>query len=166
MRTLVLNKTHEPLFMISARRAFCLVLLGKAEVLVFSDEVFTTVSSSYTKASVIRILHKRIDYTPKRRKCTRRAVFIRDGYCCCYCNAFLKDRELTWDHVMPKSRGGKKTWRNMVTCCRDCNVTKADRTPEEAGMPLLVEPTIPNLYTIQGLESLAANFELLYEEPK
>jgi hypothetical protein len=70
-------------------------------------------------------------------------VFFRDNYTCQYCNATKPHRELTLDHVFPKSRGGKDTWENLTTACKKCNNKKADRTPEEAGMTLLSVPTKP-----------------------
>jgi hypothetical protein len=70
-------------------------------------------------------------------------VFYRDNYTCQYCNTRKPQRELTLDHVFPKSRGGKDTWENLTTACKKCNNKKADRTPEEAGMTLLSTPTKP-----------------------
>jgi hypothetical protein len=70
-------------------------------------------------------------------------VFFRDNYTCQYCSTRKPHRELTLDHVFPKSRGGKDTWENLTTACKKCNNKKADRTPEEAGMTLLSVPTKP-----------------------
>ena len=70
-------------------------------------------------------------------------VFFRDNYTCQYCNTKKPHRELTLDHVFPKSRGGKDTWENLTTACKKCNNEKADRTPEEAGMTLLSVPSKP-----------------------
>lgn len=70
-------------------------------------------------------------------------VFFRDNYTCQYCGERKQQRELTLDHVFPKSRGGKSSWLNLTTACQACNNKKADRTPEEAGMTLLSTPTRP-----------------------
>ena len=62
---------------------------------------------------------------------------------CQYCNKRFAKSNLTLDHVVPKSRGGDKSWNNLVTSCASCNQNKADNTPYEAGMTLLKEPTPP-----------------------
>jgi hypothetical protein len=62
-----------------------------------------------------------------------RGVLERDGHACQYCNG----KAMTIDHVMPKSRGGSNSPSNLVACCQKCNSKKGDRTPDEAGMPLL-----------------------------
>lgn len=76
---------------------------------------------------------------------TNRELFRRDGHLCLYCGRQHKDLELTRDHVLPVSRGGKDHWANVVTACRRCNAHKGGKTPEEAHMPLLAVPYIPNL---------------------
>lgn len=68
---------------------------------------------------------------------TKRAILTRDEYTCAYCNG----KADTVDHVMPQSRGGGNTWTNLVAACKRCNNKKADRTPDEAGMKLLWQPT-------------------------
>ena len=73
----------------------------------------------------------------------KKAVLWRDRYTCQYCGQ--KGGELTVDHVLPKSRGGKSTWDNLVAACRSCNLRKGDRTPEEAGMRLLRPPKPPRV---------------------
>ncbi|MGX1161047.1 HNH endonuclease [Arthrobacter sp. SLBN-100] len=74
-----------------------------------------------------------------RTTCTKEAVKRRDGRCA-YCT---KGKAETVDHIMPQSRGGLNTWLNLVGCCFKCNQRKADRTPEEAGMKLLLTPYAP-----------------------
>jgi len=73
-------------------------------------------------------------------------LFVRDNYRCLYCGKSFSEKQLTLDHIMPRSRGGKKTWTNSATACKRCNTAKGARTPEEAGMPLLAVPFKPNLY--------------------
>jgi 5-methylcytosine-specific restriction endonuclease McrA len=72
---------------------------------------------------------------------SRRNVFHRDSHICQYCGR--GDQPLSIDHVLPRSRGGSDTWENVATACLSCNVRKANRTPREAGMPLLWEPRRP-----------------------
>ena len=76
---------------------------------------------------------------------TNRELFQRDGHMCLYCGREQRDAELTRDHVAPISRGGRDHWANVVTACRRCNTHKGDRSPEQANMPLLAIPYIPNL---------------------
>lgn len=74
----------------------------------------------------------------------REVLYARDRRMCCYCaHTFKYDRQLTIDHVMPKSRGGQNTWQNCVTSCYPCNHAKANRTPQEASMPMLYSPYVP-----------------------
>jgi hypothetical protein len=73
-------------------------------------------------------------------------LFNRDRQLCAYCGQRFPIRELSRDHIIPVSRGGKNTWNNVVTACRSCNTRKSDATPEEAGMTLLYVPYAPNRY--------------------
>lgn len=75
---------------------------------------------------------------------TNSALFRRDDYFCMYCGNQFHESELTRDHVMPSSKGGKDVWTNVVASCQRCNHHKADRTPEQANMPLLAVPFKPN----------------------
>jgi HNH endonuclease len=75
---------------------------------------------------------------------TNRALFRRDQHVCAYCGGEFGHMELTRDHVMPTSRGGKDVWQNVVASCGGCNKVKDDRTPEEARMKLLYVPYAPN----------------------
>ena len=71
-------------------------------------------------------------------------LFARDRHICAYCASRYGARELSCDHVVPVSKGGKHTWTNVVTACRGCNLRKADRTPEQAHMALAYVPYTPN----------------------
>jgi len=72
------------------------------------------------------------------------SLFARDRMLCLYCGNAFSRGELTRDHVVPASRGGSDTWVNVVTACWSCNVKKGNRTPQEAGMPLLAIPYRPS----------------------
>ncbi len=74
----------------------------------------------------------------------RPMLFARDRHVCAYCGQVFRESELTADHVTPESRGGAWSWENLVSACRYCNGRKANRTPEEAKMPLLYVPYAPN----------------------
>ena len=75
---------------------------------------------------------------------TNRELFLRDAHLCMYCGGQYDESHLTRDHVIPMSRGGHDRWSNEVTACRHCNTRKGNRAPEEAGMPLLAVPYVPN----------------------
>jgi 5-methylcytosine-specific restriction endonuclease McrA len=86
-------------------------------------------------------------YIPNRHstpiRFSRENIYVRDGYTCQYCDQRFTNRDLTLDHVIPVSKGGKKDWTNIVTACMTCNQRKADRSPLEARMPLKAKPTVP-----------------------
>lgn len=71
---------------------------------------------------------------------TKHRLFLRDRHLCAYCGTAFADTDLTVEHILPVSRGGRMSWTNVVTACRSCNTRKGNRTPEEARMPLLYVP--------------------------
>lgn len=73
-----------------------------------------------------------------------RGLFHRDGHLCMYCGKQYSEHQLTRDHVLPLSRGGRDTWSNVVSACRSCNHAKGARTPEESDMRLIAVPYVPN----------------------
>lgn len=75
---------------------------------------------------------------------SNRFLFRRDGDRCLYCGDRFHFRDLSRDHVIPKAQGGKDIWTNVVTACKRCNHHKGNRTPEQADMPLLAIPFVPN----------------------
>jgi 5-methylcytosine-specific restriction endonuclease McrA len=77
-----------------------------------------------------------------RVRLTRREVFVRDHHACQYCG--IRTRDLTLDHVIPRHRGGRHSWDNLVSACRTCNHRKGGRTPEEAHMHLRRQPSEPH----------------------
>ena len=146
---LVLNQNYEPLNVCTFRRAVVLCLKGKAEILENGRGEIRTPSALIPLPSVIRL-----DYMIKRpllaRKLSRREVFIRDHYSCQYCGK--ETRELTLDHVMPRRLGGTHEWENVISACPGCNLRKAGRTPEQAGMKLHCLPKAPPLRRYGNLQ--------------
>ena len=138
---LVLNQDYQALTITSVQRATVLVLLQKAELIEAEQARFVR-SPSYRIPwpSIVRLkAYVRLPY--KRILLTRKNVLRRDRQRCQYCGS--KDR-LTIDHVMPKSRGGKDTWDNLVAACVPCNNRQGNRTPEEASMELSRKPFRPS----------------------
>ena len=141
---LQLNKHNEPLRIISVRAALLKLTKGKAVVELPTDvEVYPGVFMP----SVIRLVeYAKVPY--RTQQVSRKNIFLRDGYRCMYCG--VKKRtggELELEHIIPKSRGGRNTWENLVASCRECNRRKNDRTPEEAGMTLIHRPLPATVHT-------------------
>lgn len=136
---LVLNATFEPLSVVSARRAICLVLAEKAEI-IEDDGTEIRAATLVMKAPLVIRLNYLVRAPFRRRTAlSRRAVFARDGYKCQYCGRPAD----SIDHVVPRSRGGEHVWENVAAACRTCNLVKRDRTPNEAGMILAKVPHSP-----------------------
>lgn len=80
----------------------------------------------------------------RRPRLTKRSLFRRDEFKCAYCGNHFHEDSLEMEHVIPESRNGATIWENLVTACRRCNGAKGNRTPDEAGMPLLYKPYVPS----------------------
>jgi 5-methylcytosine-specific restriction endonuclease McrA len=91
------------------------------------------------------------EYIPAARRpaFTRFNVFLRDRFSCQYCNTAFPSHELTFDHVIPRSRGGRTTWSNVVTACSSCNLLKGSRLPRESGMYPRYRPLQPTTHALQ-----------------
>jgi 5-methylcytosine-specific restriction endonuclease McrA len=136
---LVLNATYEPLSVVPARRAACLVLADKADVVEDDGTYLRSASMAMLNPLVIRLRYiVKVPYH-RRTAMSRRAVFARDDHRCQYCGC-LAD---SIDHIMPRSRGGLHVWENVAAACRPCNLRKRDRTPVEAGMRLARPAVVP-----------------------
>lgn len=143
-KTLLLNSTYEPLRVISWERAVCLWFEGKVEIVTeYSDFDLKSVSITIKCPAVVRLLQY-VRGRKHRVKFSRVNVFSRDRYTCQYCGDMPGTPDLTFDHVLPRSRGGTTVWENIVTCCITCNAKKANKTPEEARMKLRSKPVKPD----------------------
>jgi 5-methylcytosine-specific restriction endonuclease McrA len=152
---LVLNQSFEPIQFASARRAIVLIVKGRAAVVEEHDDY---VHIGIRMPCVIRLReYRRIPH--RSLECGRKNILIRDGYTCQYCGKKFSGHDLTLDHVMPESRGGIKTWENLVAACGPCNRRKSNRTPEEAGMPLLRRPRRMTIHTARNMMRLIGSDE-------
>lgn len=140
-RVLVLNQDYTPFTISSVARAFLLVYLKKAEMInAVEDSALRTVTTFYPMPSVIRL--SRYVHMPYRGvMLTRQNIFKRDGYLCQYCGT---SKDLTIDHIIPRSKSGRSTWKNLVTACKRCNSKKGDFSLEESGMLLKSKPYKPS----------------------
>src|SRR5262249_1246995 len=150
---LVLNATFEPINVTAVRRAMVLLLKGVAQ----AEEEHANEVHSATRAhrvpSVIRLLAYR--HIPQQsRALSRKNILLRDRNTCQFCGDMFPSSELTLDHVVPRSRGGRSSWENLVACCYRCNNDKGDRTPEEAGFKLARKPRPFTLHTSRQLMRL------------
>jgi 5-methylcytosine-specific restriction endonuclease McrA len=141
-RTLLLSQGYEPIKIISWQRAITLLTLDKVDVVEEYDTEIRAMSIVVNVPAVVR-LRKAFRRHAKPVKFSRVNIYARDGYRCQYCAARCSIDELTYDHVTPRSRGGRTTWDNIVSCCYACNAEKANRTPREARMKLLSTPARP-----------------------
>lgn len=141
-RVLVLNLDHSPVAVVTAQKAIVLCLMEKANCLsTYPLLEIRTVSRSFDYPAVIRLNeYKNIPY--KGVLLNRNNLFRRDNGVCQYCGS---SKQLTIDHVIPRSKGGKSNWTNLVTACHRCNVNKGDKSPEQVGFKLKKEPFKPTL---------------------
>lgn len=137
---LLLNSTYEPLNVINVRRALRLVLSRKADPVEAAGREVRSVNSSFPVPVVVRLSYY-VRRPNQRVKFTKRTVLARDQYTCQYCGR--QTRDLTLDHVIPRTLKGETVWTNVVAACRKCNGAKGGRTMKEAGMRLIRQPREP-----------------------
>ncbi len=141
-RTLLLNQGYEPIKVIPWQRAITLLALDKVDVI---EEYAARVHAVSLVVQVPAVVRLRTGFRRHNRpvKFSRVNIYARDGHRCQYCGVKCAIDQLTYDHVLPRSRGGRTTWDNIVSCCVACNATKANRTPAEARMALRSRPLRP-----------------------
>lgn len=142
---LMLNQNYEPLSVCTVKRAICMQLMGKVDVVeTYDGKRIHSVTHSIPVPSVVR-LSWYVNVPYKRILLTRKNIIKRDGHVCQYCGD--KKGPMTVDHIVPKRLGGSDTWENMVCACERCNNRKGDRSPDQAGMKLARRPRRPNHIT-------------------
>ena len=139
----LLNGDYTFLGLVDWKKAMGLMFADKVRVLKFSDRVIQGVNHAF-RVPAIAVLIKVVRSVYRGRvPFSRRNVLLRDRHVCAYCGA--RERSLTMDHVIPRSRGGKTDFDNCVACCRACNQKKGARLPSEAGMSLRRRPWQPTI---------------------
>ncbi len=176
-KVLVLNRSWVAVNVATVRRALGLVCLDAARIvgpddyttydlenwIEFSrnhkpsarkghDELVVRSASFDLRMPEVIVLTGYNGYYAKEVRCSRRNIFERDGNRCQYCGKRNDQRDMTIDHVLPRSRGGNSTWENMVLACFNCNSKKGDKLPHEANMKLLARPVKPRWATRQGVK--------------
>ena len=141
-QTLLLDASYYPLRMIDWKKALTLFFTERAEVVEHHQDVeIRSTYQSYKLPKVMRLFTKLGDINVV--KFNRLNVFYRDDFTCQYCQTRFRASDLTLDHVIPKSRGGKTDWDNIVSACEKCNNKKADKLPNECRMHPLKKPVEP-----------------------
>ena len=139
LMTLKLDSAYKPVGIVSWRDALVLVITEKAYAVEVYETFVRSAREIFQLPSVIA-LKRFVNVDFLRPVCSRKNIILRDGNICQYCGEEFHSDDLTMDHVVPKARGGEKSWKNIVTACKPCNQKKGSRTPEQAGMRLLKEP--------------------------
>jgi 5-methylcytosine-specific restriction endonuclease McrA len=141
---LLLTSWYFPHKIVRWEDAVTMLCLGKAETVIEYDEVVRSPSTAMRMPAVIR-LRRSFGKVKRGVKFSRVNVFTRDGHRCQYCGGRFAASKLTFDHVLPRSCGGRTEWTNIVTACRPCNARKGNRTPDESGMFPINEPRQPKV---------------------
>lgn len=136
-KVLVLNSTYGPINITSWRRAMVLMYKGKANGIEYNGSM---INGKYRLPEVIK-LSRYVPLPFMEIVLSRKNIYLRDNHTCQYCGK--NGGNMTLDHIIPKSRGGRETWDNMVVCCARCNNRKGDQTVEGAGMKLMTVPYRP-----------------------
>jgi len=165
-RVLVLNRLWQPVNIVGTQRAFSLLLQNHAQVIYTGDSSFRMMDSAawlalseeevpgdneaYVNTVRLRIrvpkvllLREYAQLPVQEVKFTRENLFERDNYRCQYCGNGFEASHLNMDHVIPRDRGGRTSWENIVTSCIKCNSRKANRLPHQANMHLIRKPERP-----------------------
>jgi 5-methylcytosine-specific restriction endonuclease McrA len=149
---LVLNADYRPLsyFPLSVwpwQEAVKAMFRDSVTVLSEYDTVVRSPSFEFKLPSVLVL--KEYVQAARRPAFTRFNVFLRDEWHCQYCGSKHRTNDLTFDHVVPKSRGGRTTWTNIVTACRPCNTDKGHKLPQECKMFPIEQPAQPTIFELQ-----------------
>lgn len=147
-QVLVLSTGFEPMFKTGWQRALSAVMSGRAEIIESHDTLWIgTPTGKVECPTVVRfttgVIAAKLKVDCSLRRPTKKLLWIRDEGKCQYCSKNVTCSSATIDHVLPKSRGGKHTWDNLVISCSRCNGKKGDRLPKECNMNLLKEPAPP-----------------------
>ncbi len=141
-RCIVLNQDMSILGTTNVKRAICLIVSGKAEVLAESNK---RIHPLMKIPLVIRLMKAIRNLWKTQVPWSKHNVHIRDNFTCQYCGKKIKSSKITIDHIIPVSLGGKNRWSNTVSSCFECNNKKGGRLPSVAGMTLIKIPKQPTI---------------------
>ncbi len=144
---LKVDSAFKPIEVISWEEAIVLTWLNKAWAAEYTDKWVHSATKAFQIPSVI-VLFQYIDEKFFTLPCTRKNILLRDENKCQYCTCPFRDSDLTIDHVIPRSKGGKSRWNNVVAACRPCNQKKRDFLIENAPVSLMRVPQKPSYRSI------------------
>tara|TARA_R110000824_G_scaffold80365_2_gene202081 strand:+ start:3174 stop:3683 length:510 start_codon:yes stop_codon:yes gene_type:complete len=150
MKALKLDSSFRPIEVIDAIEALVLCIIGKAKAVETYGQKIRSATRSFDLPAVI-VLNCYVKFRFSVISVNRKNVLWRDENKCQYCAKTFLESELTLDHIMPKSRGGKNSWKNLVVACKRCNQKKGAKTPQEANMFPIKEPRHPKLSLLRNL---------------
>jgi len=140
--------SYFPLSLWSWQDTIKAVFLDRVNVVSEYDHEIHSPSQAMRLPSVISL--REYVHTSRRPAFTRFNVFLRDSFSCQYCNTNSRAEDLTFDHVIPRSKGGNTTWENVVAACAPCNLKKADLLPRDTGVHPLRKPVVPSNKLLQA----------------
>lgn len=145
---LILNADYKPLSkyplsLNNMKKTLKSILKNRVSVVEEYDDIIITEKTEIRLPKVV-VLKNYVNVNHKP-KFSRNNIYLRDNYTCQYCGRRFRDEDLTFDHVIPRCKGGKTEWDNIVTCCRECNGKKGGRSLEESKFKLLSVPKIPSI---------------------
>ncbi len=162
-RCVLLNADYTFLNLLSWKRAVCLTVKGKVQVLKYSEKVVHTVSGGEVRIPAVLKLIKLIRTLYRSRVTfSKHNVLVRDRFRCAYCGE--RRSRLTIDHIIPRSRGGSTDFENCVACCRACNIRKGSRTPREALMFPRVKAYQPTIAEFLALKLKTLGLHAILKE--
>ena len=144
---LKLDSSFKPIEVISWQDAIVLTWLKKAFAVEYTDKWVHSAKKAFQIPSVI-VLKRFVDEKFFTLPCTRKNVILRDENQCQYCRSHFREDDLTIDHVIPRSKGGKNQWDNVVAACKPCNQKKGALLPDRAPVSLLRTPRKPSYRTL------------------
>ena len=149
---LLLNANHDVLSVINFKRCMKLMFRNKIRIHKSFDDIELRIGKDQKiqLPSIVVLVEFKNIYGKVRRTVdiTKKNILVRDDFKCAYCGKHITSANGTIDHIVPKSRGGKHVWLNVIASCKPCNNKKDNKTPNEAGMKLLVQPRVPKLREI------------------
>lgn len=153
-KALLLTNSYQAISFLSERKIYKLLYKDKIEIVSNWDNRINWGKEQIFYPAVVRLKHSiNVNiYKFTKPRFSRKALMRRDNYCCQYCGDTLTPSQVSIDHIIPKSKGGKTTYLNCVISCKYCNMQKGDSSLHEVNMKLLNNPTYPNFSLYNNLE--------------
>jgi 5-methylcytosine-specific restriction endonuclease McrA len=140
---LIINASYEAISIAPMRKAVKLIVKGRADV---TESLDYEIHAGIPFPTVVK-LRTYVHIPIRKPTLSRKSILLRDRHRCQYCGQRFSPGVLTLDHILPRCRGGRDTFENLVACCTGCNRKKGDKLLEESGMTLLHKPKASNIHT-------------------